>query len=131
MIFVSGIALKFQKFYMKTTPCKYTNLPSHSLIPKPDLNTWGHDQVRGQSKTSGRAGSMIPFLRNYWAKLATLEIKGRRTKKYDDMKPFQVVKIIRYDSSKQERESHQSLLPALQLLRKENSMKKRGPTFLR
>jgi len=26
---------------------------------------------------SGRAGSMIPFLRNYRAKLATLEIKGK------------------------------------------------------
>jgi hypothetical protein len=40
-----------------------TNLPSHSLIPKPELNTWGHDQAGGQSKTRGRAGSMIPFLR--------------------------------------------------------------------
>ena len=56
------------------------NLPSHSLIPKPELNTWGHDQARGQSKTFGRAGSMIPFLRNYWAKLATFEIKGAENK---------------------------------------------------
>jgi hypothetical protein len=45
---------------------------------------------------------MIPFLRSYWAKLATLEIKGRRTKKYDDIKSFPGVNITRDDSSKQE-----------------------------
>jgi len=45
---VSGIALKFQKFGMKTTPCQKPNLPSYSLIPKPELNTWGHDQAGGQ-----------------------------------------------------------------------------------
>jgi hypothetical protein len=48
MIVVSGIALKFQKFCMKTTPCQKPNLPSYSLIPKPELNTWGHDQAGGQ-----------------------------------------------------------------------------------
>jgi len=52
---------------------------------------------------------MIPFLRNYWAKLVTLEIKGRRTKKYDDIKSFQVVKVTRYDSSKQERKEPSKL----------------------
>jgi hypothetical protein len=52
---------------------------------------------------------MIPFLRNCWAKLATLEIKGRRTKKYDDIKSFQVVKVTRYDSSKQERKKPSKL----------------------
>jgi hypothetical protein len=61
MIFVSGIASKFQK--NSATPCQKPNLPSFNLIPKPELNTWGHDQVGGQSKTRGRAGSMIPFLR--------------------------------------------------------------------
>jgi hypothetical protein len=35
--------------------------------------------------------------------LATLEIKGRRTKKYDDIKSFLEVKITRDDLSKQER----------------------------
>ena len=35
------------------------------------------------------------------------------------MKPFLEVKITRYDSSKQERKSHQNLLLTLQLLRKE------------
>jgi hypothetical protein len=34
--------------------------------------------------------------------LATLEIKGRRTKKYDDIKSFLEVKVIRDDSIKQE-----------------------------
>jgi hypothetical protein len=50
MIFVSGIALKFQKkkLCMKTTPCQKPNLLSYSLIPKPKLNTWGHDQAGGQ-----------------------------------------------------------------------------------
>jgi len=52
---------------------------------------------------------MIPFIRNHWAKLATLEIKGRRTKKYDDIKSFQVVKVTRYDSSKQERKEPSKL----------------------
>jgi hypothetical protein len=66
-------------------------------------------KLGGNKKTSGRAGSMIPFLRNYWAKLATLEIKGWRTKKYDDIKSFQVVKITRYDSSKQERKESSKL----------------------
>jgi hypothetical protein len=94
---------------MKTTPCQKPNLLSYSLIPKPNLNTCGHDQARGQSKTSGRAGSMIPFLRNYWAKLATLEIKGRRTKKYDDIKSFPGVNITRDDSSKQERKEPSKL----------------------
>jgi hypothetical protein len=47
MIFVFGIALKFQNFCMKTTPYKKPNLPSNNLIPKPKLNTWGHDQAGG------------------------------------------------------------------------------------
>jgi hypothetical protein len=76
MIFVFGITLKFQNFCMKTTPYQKPNLPSNSLIPKPELNTWGHDQARGQSKTPSRAGFMIPFLRKYRAKLATLKING-------------------------------------------------------
>jgi len=50
MIFVSGISLKFQKFYMKTTPCQKPKFSSHSLIPEPDLNTWGHDQTPGNQK---------------------------------------------------------------------------------
>jgi len=126
MISVSGIALKFQTFCMKTTPCQKPNLPSYSLIPKPELNIWGHDQARGQSKTSGRAGSMIPFLRNYWAKLATLEIKGRRTKKYDDIKSFLRVKITRYDSSKQEQKEPSKLTIRLKLLRKGELHEEKG-----
>jgi len=50
MISVFGIALKFQNFYMKTTPCQKPNLPSNNLIPKPKLNTWGHDQAGGKKK---------------------------------------------------------------------------------
>jgi hypothetical protein len=67
MISVSGIALKFQKFCMKTTP--YQTFLHISLIPKPELNTWGHDQAGGQSKTPGRVGSMIPFLRKISGKI--------------------------------------------------------------
>jgi len=52
MISVFGIALKFQNFYMKTTPCQKPNLPSNNLIPKPKLNTWGHDQAGGKKKKS-------------------------------------------------------------------------------
>jgi hypothetical protein len=46
-----------------------SNLSSHSLIPKPELNTWGHDQAGGQSKTSGRAGFMISFLKKIPGKI--------------------------------------------------------------
>jgi hypothetical protein len=67
MISVSGIALKFQKNLHDNN--SLSNLPSHSLIPKPELNTWGHDQAGGQSKTSGRAGSMITFLRKLSGKI--------------------------------------------------------------
>jgi hypothetical protein len=63
MISVSGIALKFQKLCMKKTPCQRPNLPSPSLILKPDLNTWGHDQAREQFTKTHRVGSMIPLLR--------------------------------------------------------------------
>jgi hypothetical protein len=35
-------------------------------------------KLESNKKISGRVGSMIPFLRNCRAKLATLEIKGRR-----------------------------------------------------
>jgi len=54
---------------MKTTPYQKPNLPSNSLIPKPELNTWGHDQAGGQSKAPGRAGFMIPFLRKMLGKI--------------------------------------------------------------
>ena len=76
-------------------------------------------KLGGNKETYDRASSMIPILRKCRAKLATLEIKGRRTKKYDDIKSFLEVKITRDDSSKQKRKSHQSSLPTLQLLRKE------------
>jgi hypothetical protein len=33
-------------------------------------------KIGGNQKMHGRAGSMIPFLKKYWAKLETLEIKG-------------------------------------------------------
>jgi hypothetical protein len=69
MIFVFGIASKFENFCMKTTPYQKPNLPSNSLIPKPELNTWGHDQAGGQSKAPGRAGFMIPFLRKMLGKI--------------------------------------------------------------
>jgi len=52
---------------MKTTP--YQTFLHISLIPKPELNTWGHDQAGGQSKTPGRVGSMIPFLRKISGKI--------------------------------------------------------------
>jgi hypothetical protein len=69
---------------------------------------------------------MIPFLRNYWAKLATLEIKGRRTKKYDDIKSFLGVNITRDDSSKQERKKPSKLtIRDSNFWENENSMKKR------
>jgi len=58
--------------------------------------------------------------------LATLEIKGQRTKKDDDIKSFIEVKITRDDSSKEERKSHRSLLPTLQLLRKERHHEEMG-----
>jgi len=35
---------------MKTTPCQKPKFSSHSLIPEPDLNTWGHDQTPGNQK---------------------------------------------------------------------------------
>jgi hypothetical protein len=63
MISVSGIALKFQKLCKKTTPCQRPNLPSPSLILKPDMNTWGHDQAGEQFTKTHRVGSMIPLLR--------------------------------------------------------------------
>jgi hypothetical protein len=46
-----------------------SNLPSHSLIPKPALSTLGHDQAGGQSKTLERVGSMIPFQRKMSGKI--------------------------------------------------------------
>jgi hypothetical protein len=91
MISVSGIALKFQKLCMKTTPCQTFLHIASSL----NLN-WtlgGHDQAEGQSKTPGRAGSMIPSLRKISGKISNHWDKGRGTKKYDDIKPFLRVKI--------------------------------------
>ena len=46
-----------------------SNLPSHSLIPKPGLNTWGHDQAGEQEKMHDRVGCMIPFLRKISGKI--------------------------------------------------------------
>jgi hypothetical protein len=65
-----------------------SNLSSYSLIPKPKLNTWGHDQAKGQSKTHARPGSMIPFLRKISGKIGNPLDKGWKTKKYDDIKSF-------------------------------------------
>jgi len=74
MISVSGIALKFKKFCMKTTPCQTFLYIASSLN-----SIWileGMIKIGGNQKMHGRAGSMIPFLKKYWAKLETLEIKG-------------------------------------------------------
>jgi hypothetical protein len=73
-----------------------------------------------------RAGSMIPFLRKISGKIGNPWDKGTRTKKYDDIKSFLEVKITRDDLSKQERKSHRSLLPTLQLLRKERHHEEMG-----
>ena len=110
---MSGIALIFQKFLHGNN--SLLNFPSHSLIPKPKFNTWGHDQAKGENKEKihDRAGSMILSKKKCWTKLVTLEIKRWRTKKYDDIKYFLGVKITRDDSSKQERKSHRSSLPTL------------------
>ena len=104
--------------------------------PHPKLNpSWtlgGHDQAGGQSKTHGRAGSMIPVLRKMSGKIGNSWDKGWRTKMYDDIKPFPEVKITRCNPSKQKWKSHRSLLPTLQLLREnKDTMKKWGPIFLR
>jgi hypothetical protein len=57
-----------------------SNLPSHSLIPKPDLNTWGHDQAGEHQKIHGRASSMIPFLRKMSGKIGNPNDKGAEDK---------------------------------------------------
>ena len=117
MISVSRIAMKFQKFCMKTTPCQtFLHIASS---PNPNWILGGHDQARGQSKALARADSMIPFLKKMLGKIGNPWDKGWRTKKYDNIKSFLEVKITRDDSNKQERRSHRSLLPTLQLLRKE------------
>jgi len=85
----------------------------------------GMIKLGGNQKHLAELAPWFPFLRNYWAKLATLEIKGRRTKKYDDIKSFQVVKITRYDSSKQEREPSKLTIRDSNFWENENSMKKR------
>jgi hypothetical protein len=46
-----------------------SNLHSHSHILEPELNAWGHDQAGGKSKTLGRAGSIILFLRKMLVKI--------------------------------------------------------------
>jgi hypothetical protein len=71
--------------------------------PKTHDKGWLHDSLSKKTKCR--------------AELVTFEIKVR-TKKHDDIKSFLEVKITRYDSSKQERKGHQSLLPRLKLLRK-------------
>jgi hypothetical protein len=81
-------------------------------------------KLGGNKKTLGRAGSMIPFLRKMPVKISNPWDKGWGTKKYDDIKSFLEVKIIRDDSSKQERRRHRSSLPTLQLLRKERHHEK-------
>jgi hypothetical protein len=62
MISMSGIALKFQKFCMKTTPCQKPNLPSYSLIPKenPIWILGGMIKLGSNPKTHGRVSSVIP-----------------------------------------------------------------------
>jgi len=117
MISVSGIALKFQNFGMKTTPGQTFLYIASSLNPIWTLE--GMIKLGGNQKMHGKAGSMIPFLRKILGKTGNPWDKGRRTKKYDDIKSFLEVKITRYDSSKQERKSHRCLLSTLQLLRKE------------
>jgi hypothetical protein len=74
----------------------------------------------------GKAGSMIPFLRKILGKMGNHWDKGRRTKKYDDIKSFLEVKITRYDLSKQKRKNHRCLLSTLQLLRKERHHEEMG-----
>jgi hypothetical protein len=46
-----------------------TKSSSYSLIPKPELNTWGHDQSGGQIKMHGTVGSIIPLLRKMPVKI--------------------------------------------------------------
>jgi hypothetical protein len=69
---------------------------------------------------------MISFLKKIPGKIGNPWDKGRRTKKYDDIKSFLEVKITRDDSSKQERKSHRSLLSTLQFLKKERHHKEMG-----
>jgi len=124
MISVSGIALKFQNFCIKTTPCQtFLHVTSS---PNPNWTLGGMIKLGGNQKTRGRAGSMILFLRKMSGKIDNPWDKGRRTKKYDDIKSFLEVKITRYDSSKQERKSHRCLLSTLQLLREERHHEEMG-----
>jgi hypothetical protein len=71
---------------------------------------------------------MIPFLKKMLGRIGNPLDKGWRTKKYDDIKPFQKVKVIRYDLSKQEQKGHRRLLPRPKLSRKD-FMKKGGDLY--
>jgi hypothetical protein len=58
------------------------------------LNTWGHDQAGGKKKTHGRTGSIILILRKILGRIGNILDKGWRTRKYDNIKPFQEAKVI-------------------------------------
>jgi hypothetical protein len=117
IIFVFEIALKFQKFCMKTTLCQtFLHIASS---PNPNWTLGGHDQVARQSKTHCRVGSMIPFLK----------ILGRVDNPWDkgmSSKTLLEVQLTWCDLSKQEWKSHQSLLPSCQLLSKERHHEEMG-----
>jgi len=124
IIYVSRIALKFQNFCMKTTPCQtFFHIASS---PNSNWTLGGMIKLGGQSKTPDRAGSMIHFLRKMSSKIGNPWDKVQRTRKYDDIKSFLEVKITRYDSSKQEQKSHWCLLSTLQLLRNERHHEEMG-----
>jgi hypothetical protein len=75
---------------------------------------------------------MIPFLRKMSGKIDNPWDKGWKTKKYDDIKPFQEVKVPRYDLSKQERKKPSKYYyQHSNFWEKKDTMKKWGPTFLR
>jgi hypothetical protein len=72
----------------------------------------------------GKAGSMIPFLRKIPGKIGNPWDKGRRTKKYDDIKSFLEVKITRYNSNKQERKAIDVYYQHSNFWEKKDTMKK-------
>jgi hypothetical protein len=63
MIYVSGIALKFQNLYMKTTPCQ----TFYHIVSYPKKTQFEHlrgmIKLGGNPKTHNKTGSMILFLR--------------------------------------------------------------------
>jgi hypothetical protein len=69
MISVSGIALKFQKFCMKTTPCRKNQIFLHIASSQTRIKYLGHDQAGGKIKMHGTVGSIIPFLRKMSGKI--------------------------------------------------------------